>query len=226
MCILMLAWTYETKQAGAGKCSGSIMDRLHFKVNPRIYNWNILLPIFSTQEVQWIEYFAGRGNLSLMMRASEYTSLRFDLLDNDRPSHRSSNFMDLTHQSGFGFLGYGFMVVKVIHEFCSLTHIDLWSFTLIRMVYLSYFASPLTCSACCQNSPRLAVLALLRCIPNDFACHFGIKCSSLCKMNKGTSKRSACSSVGYTEYVSVQLGNTLLERTGNWHIIINHWMET
>ena len=68
----------------------------------------------------------------------------------------------------------------------------------------------------CQPSwakPRLAVMAVLRGIPDDFACHFGIKCSSFCKMNIGTSKRSACDSIGCLKYASVQLGNLLLERT-------------
>ena len=32
-------------------------------------------------------------------------------------------------------------------------------------------------------------------------------------MNVGTSRRSACSSIGYTDYDSVQQGNVLLERT-------------
>ena len=57
------------------------------------------------QEIQWIEYFAGLGNLSSMMRASHYASLRFDIIDHNQESHRSSNYMDFTHSSGFGFLG-------------------------------------------------------------------------------------------------------------------------
>ena len=60
---------------------------------------------FDAQEIQWLEYFAGMGNLSVMMRACGYRSMRFDLLDHAQPPHRSSNFMDLTHQSGFAFLG-------------------------------------------------------------------------------------------------------------------------
>lgn len=64
--------------------------------------------------------------------------------------------------------------------------------------------------------PRLAVLGLLRCVAHDFACHFGIKCSSFSKMNVGTSRRSACDALGYLEYMSVQLGNILCERTGEF----------
>lgn len=77
---------------------------------------------------------------------------------------------------------------------------------------MSTFVHALT-SNHCPTQPRLAVLALLRCIVDDFACHFGIKCSSFSKMNIGTSRRSPCSSLGYAEYPSVQLGNILLERT-------------
>ena len=61
--------------------------------------------------------------------------------------------------------------------------------------------------------PRLAVLGLLRCTQDDFASHFGIKCSSYSKMNVGTSRRSACDALGWSEYLSVQIGNVLLERT-------------
>ena len=60
------------------------------------------------QEVQWLEFFAGLGNLTTMMRASNYQSLRFDILDHQKDEFRSSNFMDLTHTSGFGFLGFLF----------------------------------------------------------------------------------------------------------------------
>ncbi|CAK9052908.1 Uncharacterized protein SCF082_LOCUS28899 [Durusdinium trenchii] len=53
------------------------------------------------QEFQWLEFYAGVGRLTTMMHASEYRSARFDLLDNDQPSYRKSNFMDLTHSSGY-----------------------------------------------------------------------------------------------------------------------------
>ncbi|CAK9097074.1 unnamed protein product [Durusdinium trenchii] len=97
------------------------------------------------------------------MVAAQYASARLDLLDNDQPPHRNSNFMDLTHASGFA----------------------------------------------------LAILCLLRTVPGPggFGCHFGIKCSSFSKMNVGTSQRSTCSSTGFSEYKSVQVGNQLLERS-------------
>ena len=65
-----------------------------------------------------------------------------------------------------------------------------------------------------NTKPRLAILALLRCVAHDFACHFGIKCSSFSKVNRGTSRRSACDPIGFCEYHSVRIGNILLERTG------------
>lgn len=60
--------------------------------------------LWNQQAIEWVEFFAGLGNLTVMMRASEYVSARFDILDHCQDSHRSSNYMDLTHQSGFGFL--------------------------------------------------------------------------------------------------------------------------
>ena len=60
---------------------------------------------------------------------------------------------------------------------------------------------------------RLGVLVMLKTVINNFAAHFGIKCSSLCRVNKGTSMRSACSSEGYVGHVSVLISNKLLDRT-------------
>ena len=61
---------------------------------------------------------------------------------------------------------------------------------------------------------RLAIISLLKATLNNFACHFGIKCSSFCKVNIGTSMRSACTSLGFTVYNSVRSSNKLLERMG------------
>ena len=69
--------------------------------------------------------------------------------------------------------------------------------------------------------PRLAILGLLRCTQDDFASHFGIKCSSFSKMNVGTSRRSACDALGNFQYLSVQLGNALLERTVSATTMVN-----
>ncbi|CAK9098892.1 unnamed protein product [Durusdinium trenchii] len=59
----------------------------------------------------------------------------------------------------------------------------------------------------------LATVVLLKTVFEDFACHFGLKCSSLCKVNVGTSMRSACSSEGFDGHASVKMSNMLLERT-------------
>lgn len=39
------------------------------------------------------------------MIAAEYRAVRFDLKDNEQPKYRKSNFMDLSHASGFANLG-------------------------------------------------------------------------------------------------------------------------
>ncbi|CAL1136900.1 unnamed protein product [Cladocopium goreaui] len=59
----------------------------------------------------------------------------------------------------------------------------------------------------------LAVVCLLRARCGDFSAHFAMKCASFCKMNVGTSKRSPCSSTGFTDYPSVSQSNMLGERT-------------
>ena len=89
------------------------------------------------------------------------------------------------------------------------------------MLCLSRLSLPCR-SACAMDAHRLlsyllrlAILCLLRTVPGPggFGCHFGIKCSSFSKMNVGTSQRSTCSSTGFSEYKSVQVGNQLLERS-------------
>lgn len=63
------------------------------------------------------------------------------------------------------------------------------------------------------SSPRLAMLCLLRAKLKDFVAHFGLKCSSLCQMNCGTSMRAPCCSLGFDKYPSVFLSNVLSDRT-------------
>ena len=67
---------------------------------------------------------------------------------------------------------------------------------------------------------RLALVYLLRCRPQDFFAIFAIKCSSFSKMNKGTSKRAECCSLGFAEHKSVKEANELLERHGTSHVQI------
>ena len=56
------------------------------------------------------------------------------------------------------------------------------------------------------------MIVMLKTYHDDFAVHFGMKCSSLCKVNVGTSMRSACSSIGYVGHASVSMTNKVLER--------------
>ena len=60
---------------------------------------------------------------------------------------------------------------------------------------------------------RLACLCLLRAKPADFIALYAIKCSSFSKMNRGTSRRTECASLGFGDYPSVAEANQLLERT-------------
>ena len=101
LCVLLLIFTYDLEQAGPGYPASTQDIKLgHSSCENKLASW-----LNTCQEVQWIEFYAGLGNLTKMMHASRYTSLRFDLLDNDQPKHRKSNFMDLSHPSGYAFLG-------------------------------------------------------------------------------------------------------------------------
>ena len=61
-------------------------------------------------------------------------------------------------------------------------------------------------------SARLAIYYLLRGRMDGFLVILAIKCSSFTQINRGTSKRSACCSMGYEPHLSVQEANQLLER--------------
>ena len=47
------------------------------------------------------------------MSSAQYTTVRFDLLYNDQPPERGSNFMDLTHASGFAYLDWNIAMFTV-----------------------------------------------------------------------------------------------------------------
>ena len=57
------------------------------------------------QVYTFIEFFAGTGNLTTVMASAGYRTARFDLMDNQPPTTRRSNYMDLTSVSGFLFFG-------------------------------------------------------------------------------------------------------------------------
>ena len=136
-----------------------------------------------------MEFFAGRGRITTCMKRSLFRSARVDLLDNQQAMSRRSNFMDLTHGSGYAFFGRNirYEQIRILANWHD-PRLGPW--------------------------PRLAILLLLACKGQNFATHFGIKCSSFCKVNVGTSCRTASTPMGFVEYDSVKLANTLLERTG------------
>ncbi|CAL1147192.1 unnamed protein product [Cladocopium goreaui] len=130
---------------------------------PKDFVFCILLLYWSyamCEEFEQYEFFAGVGNITKVAKASGYRALRFDLIDNQQPASRKSNFMDLSSASGYA----------------------------------------------------LAMLCLLRAKLKDFVAHFGLKCSSLCQMNCGTSMRAPCCSLGFDKYPGVFLSNVLSDR--------------
>ena len=63
-----------------------------------------LNPLPPLKEYQWLEFYAGYGNLTRFMKASGYKTARFDLGDANRQPHRRSNYMDILSPSGFWIL--------------------------------------------------------------------------------------------------------------------------
>lgn len=183
-------------------------------------NWNVEIfmlycyiyysPVLSVQEYEWLEYFAGLGNLTKCMKSAMYKSARFDLLDNLHPEHYKSNFMDLNSASGFAPLAHNFNWILVGFSIAlKLSTVD--RFVLRRGFWFQRVDSWLLPRHPCQ---RLAILCMLRTVAADFCAHFGLKCSSFCRVNVGTSYRSACTAIGLHFYKSVASSNKLLERIG------------
>lgn len=71
----------------------------------------IYRPQLHRQEYDYFEFFAGVGNLTKQARACGFRAARFDILDNQKPKHRKSNFMDLTSASGFACLPWIWSII-------------------------------------------------------------------------------------------------------------------
>lgn len=88
--------------------------KLHFRASLAVHDSEFKFHSFSNphsvsfalcQDIEWLEFFAGTGNLTRVMRSAQCKSVRFDILDHECPDNRRSNFMDLSSPSGFAFLG-------------------------------------------------------------------------------------------------------------------------
>jgi hypothetical protein len=58
------------------------------------------------QEFDYLEFFAGVGNLTSQARACGYKVARFDILDNKRPQTRKSTLWIWLHGQGLRFSDY------------------------------------------------------------------------------------------------------------------------
>ena len=105
LCIMLLIWTYDTNEdlprpniaSTNSSCIPTVFDDVHTYPIPCLY--------FTTcpQDYEYLEFFAGHGNLSAAMVGAKYVVRSFDILYNQQAAERGSNFMDLTHSSGFAY---------------------------------------------------------------------------------------------------------------------------
>ena len=65
------------------------------------------------QDFEFLEFFAGLGNLTKAMKSASYKCGRFDLLDNSNPGRHKTNYMDLNSESGFMFPGLIWVYLNV-----------------------------------------------------------------------------------------------------------------
>ena len=145
------------------------------------------------QELQWLEFFAGKAACTYAMRRAGYLSARFDKLyfDPACKRKRKSNWHDILTPAGFMSLGW------ILPEICLSVHVV----DVANWPYETFSA---------QLS--LAIVFILKGKKTDFLAWFGIKCSTWVSINQGTSMRSICSSVGDGRKPSVAEGNSMLER--------------
>ena len=190
----------------------------NWKCSGKLECWNLhalwlyiyYSPVLSVQEYEWLEYFAGLGNLTKCMKSAMYKSARFDLLDNLHPEHYKSNFMDLNSASGFAPLAHNFNWTLVGFSIAlKLSTVD--RFVLRRGFWFQRLDSWLLPRHPCQ---RLAILCMLRTVAADFCAHFGLKCSSFCRVNVGTSYRSASKRLYGHRIALLQVSGIFQQTTG------------
>jgi hypothetical protein len=126
LCILLITWSsFDLTQVWQGQNSiwrhgTNIQDvswEFQFKCyctsGVRLINWyhsnsNLLESTSASnlhgQEFDYLEYFAGAGEITKHMLASKYRAVRLDLLDFTPESPNTSNYMDLNQSAGYAFL--------------------------------------------------------------------------------------------------------------------------
>lgn len=123
--------------------------------------------------------------------------------------------MTCKHQPGLCYLDLlsrllVMLVVKIIPIHTKYYKILLWCLWVGYIGFIPFlFYCPLAVIL------RMALVFIMKQRTADCITWFGIKCSSFTGVNRGTSKRSACNSIGDTNAPSVNYSNGLLERTAH-----------
>ena len=88
------------------------------------------------------------------------------------------------------------------------------TFNLCLIIYKGYHSCHLPLSVWVTRCwrPRLCVAALLKCRLGKFLATFALRCASWTPINRGTSCRAPCGSLGFMEYFSVSDSNMLGSR--------------
>lgn len=159
-----------------------------------------------------LEFYAGFGNLSRVMKASGLRAGKFDLkyhVPHRRKKHMS-NPMDILTPSGFLFLG---LLEKM---FCFFSCVQV-GIPKVYSIQCFVFFNIVKCwlVGVWINHIRLCLACILKCRKvGGFLAFFAIKCASWTAINAGASNRAPCASVGFDDaYQSVSQSNAMLERT-------------
>ena len=147
------------------------------------------------QDTEMIEVFAGTANTTRCFRYASYKAVKFDILyKNGKKRQHKSDFMNILDPSGF------LLLFSVLEN----SQITPWSLKTRSLKQYPVALEPL----------RLICIFVLKGKSDPgFLTLLATKCSSWGPVNRGTSNRSACCSIGHVSFPSVFEGNMMTERT-------------
>lgn len=79
-----------------------------------------IVPVFllRLQEFEYVEFFAGHGNITRQMRSARYCAVRMDIIDHVPKKPKQQNYMDLCSPCGFALLAWSLSSIPNFLLYC------------------------------------------------------------------------------------------------------------
>ena len=154
------------------------------------------------QDLEFIEFYAGKARATLCMKGAGLKCARLDFL---YFKGDGNNYFDVTTDAGFALLSTSQQFLrnfylKTNHSFLQTIGFK-FKFGIIHTWFVSF-------------NCRLCIATLLRARTRKCVVLLGMKCSSFTVVNMGTSMRSPCCPYGDTSKPSVYMSNMIGARIG------------